>query len=143
MGRNVAEFIESCVHCQKNRPTASAPSQERGSLRQYTLFEEVSVDFIGLLPKNQVDYLYIMICVCCFSGYVDTFLVEAAHCLINVVARYTAPIRIRSDRGTHFVNETIQELQRIFMITGITTPPYRQQANGIAEVNGGQVFRHL
>ena len=34
MGRDVAEFIEGCVHCQKNRPTAGAPSQERGSLRK-------------------------------------------------------------------------------------------------------------
>ena len=149
MGRSVAEFIEGCVHCQKNRPTAGAPSQERGSLRQYTLFEEVSIDFIGPLPKDQVDNSYIMICVCCFSGYVEAFPVEAAtaviaaHCLINVVARYMAPARIRSDRGTHFVNETIQELQRVFMITGITTPPYRPQANGVAEVNGGQVVRHL
>jgi len=149
MGRDVAEFIEGCVHCQKNRPAAGAPSQERGSLRQYTLFEEVSIDFIGPLPKDQVDNSYIMICVCCFSGYVEAFPVEAAtaviaaHCLINIVARYGAPARIRSDRGTHFINDIIQELLRIFMITGVTTPPYRPQANGIAEVNGGQEVRHL
>ena len=149
MGRDVAEFIEGCVHCQKNRPAAGAPSQERGSLRQYTLFEEVSIDFIGPLPKDQVENSYIMICVCCFSGYVEAFPVEAAtaviaaHCLISVVARYTAPARIRSDRGSHFVNDVIQELQRVFVITGITTPPYRPQANGIAEVNGGQEVRHL
>jgi hypothetical protein len=149
MGCDVAEFIEGCVHCQKNRPAAGAPSQERGTLRQYTLFEEVSIDFIGPLPKDQVDNSYIMITVCCFSGYVESFPVEAntavvaAHCLINVIARYTAPSRIRSDRGTHFVNEVIQELQRVFIITGILTPPYRPQANGIAEVNGGQVVRHL
>jgi hypothetical protein len=149
MGRDVAEFIENCVHCQKNRPAPSAPSQERGSLRQYTLFEEVSIDFIGPFPKDQVENSYIMICVCCFSGYVETFPVEAAtaiiaaHCLINIIARYTAPARIRSDRGTHFVNGIIEEILRIFMITGITTPPYRPQANGIAEVNGGQTVRHL
>ena len=149
MGRDVAEFIEGCVHCQKNRPAAGAPSQERGSLRQYTLFEEVSIDFIGPLPKDQVENSYIMICVCCFSGYVEAFPVEAAtavvaaHCLISIVARYTAPARIRSDRGTHFVNEVIQEVQRVFVITGVLTPPYRPQANGIAEVTGGQVVRHL
>jgi transposase InsO family protein len=149
MGRDVAEFIEGCVHCQKNRPAPGAPSQERGSLRQYTLFEEVSIDFIGPFPTDQVENSYIFICVCCFSGYVETFPVEAAtaviaaHCLINIIARYTAPARIRSDRGTHFVNGTIEEVLRIFMITGITTPPYRPQANGIAEVNGGQTVRHL
>ena len=93
----------------------SAPSQERGSLRQDTLFEEVSIDYIGPLPKDQVDNSYIMICVCCFSGYVEAFSVEAAtaviaaHCLINVIARYTAPARIRSDRGSHFINDMISE----------------------------------
>ncbi len=69
--------------------------------------------------------------------------VVAAHCLINVIARYTAPTQIRSDRGTHFVNDIIQKLQRVFIITGIVTPPYRPQANGIAEVNGGQEVRHF
>lgn len=113
MGRDVAEFIEGCVHCQKNRPAAGAPRQKRGTLRQYTLFEEVSIDFIDPLPKDQVDNSYIMIAVCCFSGYVESFRVEAntavvaAHCLINVIARYTALTQIRSDRGTHFVNDII------------------------------------
>ncbi len=133
MGRD-----ESCVRCQKNRPDSGAPSQERGTLRQYTLFEEVSIDLIGSLPKDQIDNSYIMIAVCCFSGYMESFSVEAntavmaAHYLIRVIARYTVPAQIRSYRGTHFVNEIIQKLQQTFIITGILTPPHRPQANGIA-----------
>jgi hypothetical protein len=149
MSRDVAHYINCCVTCQKNRPKAGAPSEARSSLRQYSLFDEVSVDFVGPLPKDQVDNQYICTCVCGFCGFAKAFAVEAAtavvaaHCLISIIARYTAPTRIRSDRGTHFVNEIIQELLRIFHITGIVTPPYRPQANGIVEVTGGQVVRHL
>jgi hypothetical protein len=149
MGREVAEFIERCVTCQKNRPGPSAPSEARGTLRQYTMFAEVSIDFIGPLPKDQLDNQFICGCTCGFSGFIEAFPVEAAtavvaaHCLLSVLARYGAPQQIRSDRGTHFVNEIVEELLRMFKVTGIVTPPYRPQANGIEERTGGEVVRHL
>ena len=149
MGRDVAEFIETCISCQKNRPQVSLPSAPRGSMRQYTLFAEVAVDFIGPLPTDQLENSYICGITCLFSSYLETFAVEAAsavcaaHCLLSVIARYTAPWAIRSDRGTHFVNEIIEELYRVFVITGVFTPPYRPQANSMEERNGGESMRHL
>ena len=127
MGRDVAEWIASCVVCQKNRPKGSEPSEARGTLRQYTLFAEVSIDFIGPLPKDQVDNSYVCGITCGFSGFVEAFAVEAAtavvaaHCLVSVFARYSAPQQVRSDRGTHFVNEIIEELLRVFKVMGIVT----------------------
>ena len=97
MGRDVAEFIETCISCQKNRPQTSLPSSPRGSMRQYTLFSEVAIDFIGPLPTDQLMNSYICGITCLFSSYLETFPVEAAsavcaaHCLLNVIARYTAP----------------------------------------------------
>jgi len=41
------------------------------------------------------------------------------------------------------VNGIIEELYRVFQVTGIVTPPYRPQANGIEERTGGEVVRHL
>ena len=149
MGRDVTEVINQCVTCQKNRPKGSLPSEVRGTLRQYTLFAEVAVDFIGPLPRDQLDNSYICGITCGFSGYTEAFPVEAAtavvaaHCLVNVFARYSAPSRIRSDRGTHFVNEVITELLRLFKVISVLTPPYRPQANGIEERTGGEVVRHL
>ena len=59
------------------------------------------------------------------------------------VARYGCPRYIRSDRGTHFVNEIIAEFLRLFEIQNVLTLAERPQANAIAERNGGEVTRHL
>ena len=67
----------------------------------------------------------------------------AAHVLINVVGRYGAPARLRSDRGSHFVNEIIEELVKMLDMVHIITPPYRPQANGMIERSGKETGRHL
>ena len=50
---------------------------------------------------------------------------------------------LRSDRGTHFVNEVITEFCLLFNIPRVLTIAERPQANGIAERNGAEVMRHL
>jgi hypothetical protein len=50
---------------------------------------------------------------------------------------------LRSDRGTHFVNETVKELLELFEVTHLLTLAERPQANGIAERMGGEAMRHL
>jgi hypothetical protein len=69
--------------------------------------------------------------------------VIAAHCLLSVVARYGCFRRLRSDQGTHFVNEILTEFLRLFEIQHVLTLAERPQANAIVERNGGEVMRHL
>jgi hypothetical protein len=113
------------------------------------LFEEISIDFIGPLPVDALENKYICEVICGFSNYVELFAVEAAtaavaaHVIINIVGRYGAPARIRSDRGTHFVNEVIEELVRTLDMVHIVTPPYRPAANSMIERNGKETGRHL
>ena len=92
---------------------------------------------------------YIFNCVCSTTHYCELFAVEAAtaviaaHCLLSVVARYGCFRQIRSDRGTHFVNEVMAEFLRLFEIQHVLTLAERPQANAIVERNGGEVMRHL
>jgi hypothetical protein len=60
-----------------------------------------------------------------------------------VVARYGCFRSVRSDRGTHFVNEIITEFLRLFEIQQVLTLAERPQANAIVERNGAEVMRHL
>ena len=95
------------------------------------MFEEVSIDFIGPLPSDQLDNKYICCVTCGFTRFVEAFAVEgqsatiAAHCLLSVFARYGLFKRVRCDRGSPLVNEVIDEFMRICEITQILTPPYR------------------
>jgi transposase InsO family protein len=55
----------------------------------------------------------------------------------NIVTRFGCPLEIVSDRGFHFLNETIQELTRIFFIKHRKTTPYNPKANGLTERENG------
>ena len=149
MSRDVARWISVCAHCQKYRAGPLPQVIVTSRIAAYQIFEELGVDFIGPLPKDQLGNSYICNCVCMTTRYVELFAVEAAtggiaaHCLLSVVARYGCFRRIRSDRGTHFVNEVIEEFLRIFEIQHVLTLAERPEANGIVERMGGEEVRHL
>jgi hypothetical protein len=109
----------------------------------------LSVDFVGPLPTDEVQNSYIFNAVCSTTRYCELFAVEAAtaiiaaHCLLSIVSRYGCFKSIRSDRGSHFVNEVIEEFLRLFEIQAVLTLAQRPQANGLVERNGGEVMRHL
>jgi hypothetical protein len=123
--------------------------ESRSFLRKFATFEEISIDFIGPLPEDVLGNTFILSIICEFSNFTELFAVEAAtavvtaHVLINVCARYGVPARIRSDRGSHFVNELVQELTRVFGIVSVFSPPYYPQANGMIERNGREIMKHL
>ena len=149
MARDVTKYIAECAHCGKNRSKSPDPKVQRSGLGQFGLFEEVSIDFIGPLPTDLIGNSYICGIICGFSRFMEAFATEgqsaviAAHCLLSIFARYGLSRRIRSDRGTPFVNEIIAEFTRILDVQQVLTPPYRPQADGIEERHGGEVVRHL
>ena len=115
----------------------------------FAIFEEISIDFVGPLPVDEVGNSYIFNAVCSTTRYTELFAVEAAtavvaaHCILAIVARYGCFRSIRSDRGSHFVNEIIEEFLRLFQISHVLTLAQRPQANALVERNGGEVMRHL
>ena len=55
----------------------------------------------------------------------------------NILSRYGCPKELISDRGTHFLNETIELLAKNFFIKHRKTSPYHPRANGQTEkING-------
>ena len=149
MSRDVVKWIATCALCQKYRLGGKEVLAIPSPIASFQVFEELGIDFIGPLPKDDVGNSYICNCVCMTTHYCELFAVEAAtaviaaHCLLSVVARYGCFRAVRSDRGTHFVNEVIAELLRLFEIQQVLTLAERPQANGVVERNGGEVMRHL
>ena len=149
MSRDVTDWIASCPLCQKYRLGGKEIISIPSPIASFQIFEELGIDFIGPLPRDDVGNAYICNCVCMTTHYCELFAVEAAsaviaaHCLLSVVARYGCFRSVRSDRGTHFVNEVITEFLRLFEIQQVLTLAERPQANAIVERNGAEVMRHL
>ena len=51
----------------------------------------------------------------------------------NIIARFGCPKILISDRGTHFLNDTVKEMTELFRINHRKTTPYHPQTNGMAE----------
>ena len=149
MTRDISDWVASCPQCQKIRGKEAEGGSILSPIGAFCIFEEISVDFVGPLPRDDVGNTYILNCVCSTTRYCELFAVEAAtaviaaHCLLAVVSRYGCFRRMRSDRGSHFVNEVIREFLEIFEIQSVLTLAERPQANALAERNGGEVMRHL
>ena len=149
MTRDVTRWIAECPQCQKIRAREPEAAAILSPIGAFSIFEEISVDFVGPLPKDEVGNSYILNAVCSTTRYCELFAVEAAtgviaaHCLLAITARYGCFRRVRSDRGSHFVNEVIEEFLRLFEIQQVLTLAQRPQANALAERNGGEVMRHL
>ena len=149
MSRDVATWIKYCPECQKIRAREPPAGTLLSPIGAFAIFEELSIDFVGPLPEDDVGNSYILNCVCSTTRYCELFAVEAAtatvaaHCLLAVAARYGCFRQLRFDRGSHFVNEILAEFLRLFEMEQILTLAQRPQANALAERNGAEVMRHL
>ena len=149
MAKDAVIFVKSCDLCEKDRLRSEELHIQLGQLGSFELFQELAIDFIGPFPTDELSNSYIFNAMCTFSDFVELVPTEAAtaivaaHCLLGIVARYGCFRYLRSDRGTHFVNEIITEFLRLFEVQRVLTLPERPQANSMIERNGGEAQRHL
>ena len=111
--------------------------------------ETLNIDSIGPLPADQYGNTYILVIIDCFTRFVELYAVrdvgavEAAAALLEQVGRYGAPRFIRSDRGSQFVNQTIEELLKLVGTDHQLTLAYSSEENAIVERANKEVMRHL
>lgn len=86
----------------------------------YRPFDTVNIDYIGPYPDNG----YVLVMICSFTRWTELYWCVnntaqcACECLLQFFGRFGAPSMIRSDRGSHFMNEIIREF---FLRTGTPT----------------------
>ncbi|OAE18999.1 hypothetical protein AXG93_2551s1020 [Marchantia polymorpha subsp. ruderalis] len=67
----------------------------------------------------------------------------AAFLFESIITRYGCPLELVSDRGTHFLNQIIEDLTRYFHIKHRKTTPYNPKANGLTEKSNGLLCKIL
>jgi hypothetical protein len=125
------------------------PAPEVRVIEAYEPFEEVSVDFMTKLPKDEAGNVNILVVVDNFTKFVELFPVPdllaetTAACLLQVFSRYGPIRRIRSDRGSQFTGSLCSKLCELAGCQQVLTVGYRPEANGIVERVNAEVKRHL
>ena len=103
-------------------------------------WETIHIDIVGPMPPTPTGNVYILSLMDRFTGYValvpllttDATTVSIAF-LEFWILRYGVPQKLLSDRGTHFLNETMKCLRILLGFDHLFTSAYHPQTNGKLE----------
>lgn len=142
MRKDITDYVNRCIECQRYKATNLKPAGLIQSLAWNQRFEIIAIDLFGPLPESEEGYNYIFIVEDLASRWVELFaLTEAtagkcAKILIDeVFLRFGVPRRILSDNGTQFVTAVMQKLTFCLQIKHIFTPVYHPEANPVERKN--------
>ncbi|XDV36008.1 hypothetical protein PO909_005862 [Leuciscus waleckii] len=120
MQQDVAEYVRECLVCCQFHPTNlthRAPLQRRGITFPWS---DLQIDWVGPLPRSSRGNKYFLTVVCQFTKWVeclpapnDTAQTTAYLLMNHIFSRFGLPLRVNSDRGTHFTAEIMQKIWRI------------------------------
>ena len=114
-------------------------------------FEKWGIDYVGPVhPTSSRQMAYIILAVDYLTKWVEAKAVKVANkkttalfLFENVFSRFGVPRVLVSDRGTHFLNDLIEELTTTYGIDHRKTTPYHPQTNGLAERVNQTIVRIL
>ena len=147
--KHIKEFIDKCPICQKLSERAIKVNAEPFTTAVHEPMHTLNMDSIGPVPTDKYGNIHILVIICCFTRFVELYAIPdvtgavAARCLVQHIGRYGTPVRIRSDRGPQFVNETVQEVMKIIGTDHALTLAYSKEENGLVERANKEVMRHL
>jgi len=114
-------------------------------------FDKSGIDFIGqVYPSSSKGMKYIIVTTEYLTKWakakvvkVDDAKTTATFLYENVITRFGCPKIFISDRGKHFLNETIENMASLFQINHWKTTAYNLQTNGQTECVNQTLVRVL
>ena len=145
MRTDVWTFIQNCPCCQKMSQIRPPINALKYTTSTYRAMECLNIDFVGPYP----DKGYLLVIIDTFTRYVNIYPVPEATAksavsgLIKHFGLYGSPKYIRSDNGSHFVNEVIRQFLLIVGTTHDKTMAYSSEENSIVERCNKEVNRYI
>ena len=152
MKEDVANFCHNCLVCDKVRDGEVVPVPWGNTLTVTRPNELLVFDYLYIeKPKTAGvhNYKYVLVLKDEFSGQVELIPTEAcnhqavAEAIAWWISRYGKPDMLRSDQGSHFKNNVINELSSTWNITHNFTLPYTPWSNGSVEIVNKTIKRVL
>ena len=138
IGEDIKNYVKHCYKCQRrgepkeNNIKITIPPED--------IFQRWGIDIVGLLLQTEEGYRYIVVAMEYFSRWpearplryanakeVATFIYQ------EIICRFGLPQILQSDRGTHFVNQVIEDLTTKFKIRHSLSSLYYPQSNRLVE----------
>ena len=108
------------------------------------------MDFTGCkLTRTRNGNNFIMVVKCALSRWAEIIAIPdkseitVARALFNrIICKYGVPVRVTSDQGTEFVNQTMKQLGILMGMHRIRTTPGNPRSNGLVE-NHNRVLKSM
>ena len=141
MLRDIYYTIQKCDICQRMKKNRRKTALLRPVLRATRPWSVVGVDVTGPLPLTMKGHKFILVVVCQFSKWVETFpmvdqntITIADIIVMQIICRYGLMDVIVSDNGSVFVSELAKQIYALLGIKRLTTAPYHPPGLGGVEI---------
>ena len=137
--RAAAEHIcATCLICQAKGKKPKPQDYSLVSPRQGYPFMTLNLDYVGPLPVSSKGNTYMLTAECMLTRWVEAYPVKNANAatvanklITELFPRFGHCEFLKTDRGSHFKNETLKEICEITGIEHVFSPSYRPQANPV------------
>ena len=140
MHDQITDYVRGCEICQCNK---SATAKKAGAIIPLpeNIWEDISMDFVGPLPRTEKGHDFILVIVDrlsktahflpCHSDIDGTGVAELF--IDRVWSQHGLPKSTVTDRGTHFVNEWNAALMKLIGTKHCVTSSYHPESDGQTE----------
>ena len=146
--KETLDYVQSCDTCQayarlkKPEPAIRIPVEK--------VFERFALDFVGPLPTTTSGNSYIIVATEALTRWPIARAVPSADAdeaakffYEEIVLQFGPPDTILTDRGTHFLNLTMERITEHLETHHLRTTAYHPQANGMTERFNGTLCTML
>lgn len=140
MKKHISQFVKKCPQCQLNKSKIQNSEPFTITPTPFKAFDIVIIDTVGPLPRSLSGNAYLVTIECDLTKYLVAVPIPnkeaktlASAIFENFILVYGPMKEIRTDMGTEYVNETIEEITKLFQIKHCTSTPYRPQTVGTVE----------
>ena len=141
MKTTIQHYAKSCSLCtQFNLSRAKSYGHLRSIPPPEGPFALIGIDFCGPLPRTPRENQYVLVITDYFTRHITA--IALPNCTAETTARalfeeffckFGIPSVILSDRGTHFQNKLMENLQQLIGYNHIYSTSYHPQTNGVVE----------
>jgi hypothetical protein len=149
MRKHVDHFITKCPCCQKMSQIKAAITTRPYTTATLQPMDRIAMDTIGPLPESAEGDQYILVIIDCLTRFVELYACKsadadaAAKCLLDHLGRYGSPYQIQTDKGSQFVNKTIDKVLELIGTEHVISLAHSKEENAIVERANKEVLRHL
>lgn len=142
MTKDIAKFVRNCPKCQINKVRPSSKEGMTITKTPQKPFDVIVIDTIGPFVKSNAGNFYAITMICDLTKYLISVAVEnksaetvAKAIFDNFILIYGPMKTIKTDLGTEYRNQIMQELCKVMKIQHNFSTAYHHQTLGTVERN--------